>query len=95
MATLWPWLVVAGLGALHRLNPANGWMFAASWGVRARDGVQVRRALLPVGIGHIASVAIVACAFAQGMSMDRTLVQGLAGALLIGAASIRLLRGAG
>jgi hypothetical protein len=88
-------MAVAGLGALHGLNPANGWMFAAAWGVRARDGAQARRALLPIGIGHVASVAIVACAFAQGMSMDRTLVQALAGALLVGAASIRLLRGAG
>jgi hypothetical protein len=70
-------------------------MFAAACGVRARDGSQARRALLPIGIGHIASVAILACAFAQGMSMDRTLVQILAGALLVGAASYRLLRGAG
>lgn len=70
-------------------------MFAAAWGVRARAGAEARRALLPIGIGHVASVAIVACAFAQGLSMDRTLVQGLAGTLLIGAASIRLPRGAG
>ena len=95
MTSLWPWMAVAGLGALHGLNPANGWMFAAAWGVRARAGAEARRALLPIGIGHVASVAIVACAFAQGLSMDRTLVQGLAGTLLIGAASIRLLRGAG
>ena len=37
MANLWPWLAIAGLGALHGLSPANGWMFAAAWGVRARD----------------------------------------------------------
>ena len=35
---LWPWLAVAGVGALHGLNPANGWMFAAAWGVHSRDG---------------------------------------------------------
>jgi hypothetical protein len=95
METLWPWLAVAGLGALHGSSPANGWMFAAAWGVRAGDGAQVRRALLPIAIGHAASIAVVAGAFAQGMSMDRALVQGLAGALLVGAASYRLLRGAG
>ncbi len=95
MATFWPWLAVAGLGALHGLSPSNGWMFAAAWGVHARDEVQARRALLPIGIGHFASVAIVAFAFAQGLSMDRTLVQGLAGALLVGLASTRLLLGAG
>ena len=95
MATLWPWLAVTGLGALHGLSPSNGWMFAAAWGLHARDVAQARRALLPIGIGHVASVAIVACAFAQGLSMNRTLVQGLAGALLVGVASTRLLLGAG
>jgi hypothetical protein len=69
-------------------------MFAAACGLRARDGLQARRALIPIGIGHIASVAILTCAFAQGMSMDRTLVQGLAGTLLVGVALLRLLRGA-
>ena len=95
MANLWPWLAIAGLGALHGLSPANGWMFAAACGVRAGDGAQARRALLPIAAGHAASIAVVACAFAQGLSMDRALVQGLAGALLVGAASYRLLRGAG
>lgn len=95
MATLWPWLAVAGLGAFHGLSPANGWMFAAACGVRAHDESQARRMLLPIGIGHVASVAIVACAFAQGMSLDRTRVQYLAGALLVGVAAYRLLRGAG
>jgi len=95
VTSLWPWLAIAGLGALHGLSPANGWMFAAAWGVRARDGAQARRALLPVAIGHAASVAIVACTFALGMWMDRTWVQGVAGALLVGVATYRLLRGAG
>lgn len=97
MATsLWPWLAVAGLGALHGLNPATGWMFAAAWGVRAgaaEQSAQVRRALLPIALGHAASVAVVACAVAQGLAMDRGLAQGFAGALLVCAAVHRLLRG--
>jgi hypothetical protein len=92
MANLWPWLAIAGLGAFHGLSPANGWMFAAAWGVRAGGGSQARRALLPIAIGHAASVAVVAYAFAQGLSMDRALVRDLAGGLLVGAASYRLLR---
>ena len=95
MTNLWPWFAVAGLGALHGLSPANGWMFAAAWGLRSRDGAQARRALVPIAIGHATSVAVVAFAFAQGLSMDPTRVQGLAGALLVGAALYRLLRGAG
>lgn len=95
MVAVWPWLAIAGLGALHGLSPANGWMFAAACGVRARDAGQARRALLPIAVGHAASVALVACAFAQGLSMDRTMVQHLAGALLVGAAAVRVLRGGG
>lgn len=95
MTSFWPWMAVAGLGALHGLSPANGWMFAAAWGVHARDGAQARRALPPIGIGHVASVTIVACAFGQGLWMDRALVQGIAGALLVGVALIHLLRGPG
>ncbi len=93
-ANLWPWLAVAGLGALHGLSPANGWMFAAACGMRAGDGAQARRALLPIAIGHAASVAVVACVAAQGMAIDRALFHSLAGALLVGAASYRLLSGA-
>ena len=66
MASLWPWLAVAGLGALHGLNPANGWMFAAAWGVRSRDRSQALRALMPLAVGHAASVALVAAAVAVG-----------------------------
>jgi hypothetical protein len=83
MATLWPWLAVAGLGALHGLNPANGWMFAAAWGVRSGDRAKALRALVPVAIGHIASIALVAGAFAVGLSMNRLVMQVLASGLLV------------
>ncbi|QWF15157.1 hypothetical protein [Lysobacter capsici] len=69
-------------------------MFAAACGVHARDDAQARRALLPIAIGHAASVAIVVCALAQGLWMDRAWVQRVAGALLIGVALHRGWRGA-
>jgi hypothetical protein len=83
MASLWPWLAVAGLGALHGLNPATGWMFAAAWGVHSRDRAQALRALLPIAVGHTTSVALVAAAVALGLSMDRGVLQALAGGLLV------------
>jgi len=92
VTTLWPWMALIGLGAVHGLSPANGWMFAAAWGVQTRDGAQARRALLPIAFGHGASMAVVVCAFALGIWVDRALVQGFAGALLVGAAAYRLLR---
>jgi len=86
MASLWPWLMVAGVGALHGLNPATGWMFAATWGVRSGDRVQTLRALVPIAIGHVASIALVAAAVAFGMSMDRVVLLAVAaGVLVVGA----------
>lgn len=82
MSSLWPWLAVAGVGALHGLNPATGWMFAAAWGVQSRDRAQALRALIPLGAGHAASVAVVAAAVALGLSMDRMVLQVLAASLL-------------
>lgn len=46
----WPWLAVAGAGALHGLNPATGWALAACAG-------DPRRVLAPLAIGHLATVA--------------------------------------
>ena len=91
MATsLWPWLAVAGVGALHGLNPASGWMWAAAWGLRSRDRAQALRALLPIAIGHAASVALVVAAVAFGVAMDRGVLQVLAGGLLVVAATLHL-----
>lgn len=83
MASVWPWLAVAGLGALHGLNPASGWMFAAASGVRARNRTQSLRALAPIAIGHAASVTLVAGAIALGLAMDRELLLALAGVVLV------------
>lgn len=82
MSSYWPWLAVAGVGALHGLNPATGWMFAAAWGVRSRDRAQALRALLPIAAGHAASVALVVAVVSLGMAMDRIVQWSLAGVLL-------------
>lgn len=81
MSSYWPWLAVAGVGALHGLNPATGWMFAVAWGVRTRDRGQALRALMPIAVGHAASVALVAVAVPLGMAMDSIVAWSLAGVL--------------
>jgi hypothetical protein len=83
MSSLWPWLAVAGVGALHGLNPASGWMWAAAWGLRSRDGAQPLRALVPIAVGHLASVALVAGAVFSGFAMDRGLLQATAVGLCV------------
>jgi hypothetical protein len=90
MASIWPWLVVAGVGALHGLNPATGWMFAAAWGVKSRDRAQAVRALLPIAVGHATSVALVAGAVALGVAIDRVVLQVAAGGLLVVVAMLHL-----
>ena len=65
-------------------------MFAAAWGLRSRDRAQALRALLPIAAGHAASVALVAAAVALGLSMDRAVLQALAGGLLVVAAVVHL-----
>ncbi|MDQ0013950.1 hypothetical protein J2W23_002332 [Variovorax boronicumulans] len=89
-ADLWPWLAVAGIGALHGLNPATGWMLAAAWGVRSRDQAQALRALMPIAVGHAASIGLVAGAVTFGLAMDRVSMQVLAGGLFVAAAVLHL-----
>jgi len=76
MAAAWPWLAVAGLGALHGLNPACGWPAALAWG-------RPLRALLPIAGGHLASVALVAAAVALGVAGGRSTLQALGVAALV------------
>ncbi|PLC02565.1 hypothetical protein CY658_25655 [Variovorax sp. RO1] len=90
MASLWPWLAVAGMGVLHGLNPTTGWMFAAAWGLRSHDKAQALRALWPIAVGHVASVGLVVVAVAFGLSMDRGLLQWLAGGLFAVVALVHL-----
>ena len=94
MAEPWPWLAIVGLGALHGLSPANGWMLAAACGVHARDEAHARRALRPIALGQVASMSVLAFAVSQGMSVDRALMRDVACALLVAAALWLGLRGA-
>jgi len=63
MASYWPWLAVAGVGALHGLNPASGWMFAAAWVCMRAIGAGAAGPDADCG-RHATSIALVAGAFA-------------------------------
>lgn len=84
MTSAWPWLAVAGMGALHGLNPATGWIAAAACGLRSGDRRQAWRALVPIAIGHAGSVALVAAGVSLGVTGDRTTLALVAGALAVG-----------
>jgi hypothetical protein len=59
----WPWLVAAGLGAFHGLNPGMGWLFAVALGLHRRNRRVVWLALIPIALGHALSVSALALVF--------------------------------
>src|SRR5688572_22259484 len=56
----WPWLVLAGLGAFHGLNPAMGWLFAVALGLHRDSRVILVQVLPAIALGHAVSVMVVA-----------------------------------
>jgi len=85
MKELWPWLLLAGLGAFHGLNPAMGWLFAVALGLHRGSGTAVLMALPPIALGHALSIAIVAAAIVMaGVIVEAHLLGMAAGLLLIG-----------
>src|SRR5262249_10800410 len=55
----WPWLALALLGAYHGLNPGMGWVFAVARGRQEGSRGAVLASLVPILIGHEASVVVV------------------------------------
>lgn len=89
-----PWLVLAGLGAFHGLNPAMGWLFAVALGLNRDSRRAMWLSLLPIALGHALSVAVVvALVIALGTVIDQQLLQLIAGTLLIGWAAWHALYG--
>jgi hypothetical protein len=84
MRAFWPWLAIVGLGMYHGVNPAMGWLFAAALGFhRGRRSVVVQ-SLIPIAIGHLLSIAVVAeTVLVLGVIIDRRLLLMAAGVGLI------------
>jgi hypothetical protein len=84
MTAAWPWLVIAGLGVFHGVNPAMGWLFAVALGLHRWSRAVVLQSLVPIALGHALAIAIVAAAVvALGAAIDQELLRLLAGASLI------------
>ena len=60
MEEAWPYILLGLLGAYHGLNPAMGWLFAVALGMQERSRRAVLRSLVPIAIGHEASIVLVA-----------------------------------
>ena len=58
----WPWAALVLLGAYHGVNPGMGWLFAVGRGLQERSRKAVLTSLLPIAIGHEASIVLVVIA---------------------------------
>ncbi|MGE3832688.1 MAG: hypothetical protein AB7F76_16980 [Parvibaculaceae bacterium] len=84
MSSFWPWLMLAGLGLFHGINPAMGWLFAVGLGLNRDDPRIVWLALIPIAIGHgLAILVTVLVVLAIGYVIDLDVLRYLAGAALI------------
>jgi hypothetical protein len=84
MTSLWPWLLLAGLGAFHGLNPAMGWLFAVALGLHRKRRAAVLLALPIIALGYAVSIGLVAGAVvAAGVVIDGRWLQMAGGILLI------------
>src|SRR5215472_13619176 len=84
MHALWPWFAVFGLGMYHGVNPAMGWLFAAALGFHRGRRSVVAQSLIPIAIGHLLSIAVVAEAvLALGVIVNRRPLLMVAGGGLI------------
>ncbi|HMG33035.1 MAG TPA: hypothetical protein VKM94_03780 [Blastocatellia bacterium] len=93
MSTLLPWLALLGLGAYHGINPGMGWLFAVALGMQDKSRRAVLKAIPPIALGHLVSIAAVVTLLwlAQSSVPERPLRYGSA-AVLFGFGIYRLIR---
>ena len=88
-----PWAALALLGAFHGVNPAMGWLFAVALGLQRRRRGAVVGALLPMALGHEASIALVVLLGAlAGAAAPPGVLRPAAAAALIAFGAFKLLR---
>ena len=87
------WIVLFLLGCYHGINPGMGWLFAVALGLQDRSRASVVFALIPIALGHVASVAIVVslAVFAAAI-FPHAIVHQTAAAILIAFGVYRLVR---
>jgi len=87
------WVALFLLGCYHGINPAMGWLFAVALGLQERAAKAVLRAIVPLALGHIASVAaIVLVAVLAVAQLPRTVVHDVSAGVLLAFGAYRLIR---
>jgi hypothetical protein len=87
------WLALFVLGCYHGINPAMGWLFAVALGLQERSSSAVLRAVVPLTLGHLLSVAVIVLVtvFAAAQ-FPHAIVQRVAAGVLLGFGGYRLIR---
>jgi hypothetical protein len=89
----WSWLVFAGLGAYHGINPAMGWLFAVALGLQDKSRGAVLQALPPIALGHAGSIGgIVSLVAVTHTILPQSILRIASAVVVFGFGVIRLLR---
>jgi hypothetical protein len=87
------WITLCALGAFHGVNPAMGWLFAVALALQERSGRAIGRALVPIAIGHAASIGITVLLIAIGRAeVPVAVLKWLTAGALIGFGILKLVR---
>jgi hypothetical protein len=88
-----PWITLALLGAYHGINPGMGWLFAVSLGLQEKRLRAVLRALVPIAIGHAASIALTVALLGVGLaSVPLAILKWGTALVLVGFGVLKLVR---
>lgn len=87
------WFALFLLGCYHGINPGMGWLFAVALGLQDRSTGAVLRAIVPLLLGHVVSVAIVVLlgVFAA-VEFPHPIVHRVAAGVLLAFGAYRLIR---
>src|SRR5512138_1699352 len=87
------WLALAGLGAVHGVNPGMGWLFAVALGLQEGRARAVWRVLSPLAVGHALAIgAAVVAALALGRVVPAEVLRWIVGGALVAFGATRLVR---
>ena len=87
------WKAMLVLGAYHGINPGMGWLFAVALGMQQRSVRGVWRALPPIALGHVTSVAtVIAAAAVAGIVVPMYVMKVVIATVLITFGCYRLWR---
>jgi hypothetical protein len=93
MSDRFVWIALFFLGCYHGINPGMGWLFAVALGLQEHSTTAVFRAIAPIAIGHVLSVAIVVgLGLWAAAEFPHAAVHRAAGVLLLAFGLYRVLR---